>query len=340
MREKGGEVDLSFTEAQEELERGVIHPAYLLHGSEAFQGQEFLRALKERVLGGEAALWGLETFEGEEISGPELTESARTLPLLGDKKVLRVKRAERLKEGALKSVEHYLSEPPAGAHLVFEAESLLKEKESPLLRLLRRRGRVVKLEPLKKREAISWLRGKAREKGFSLGGDAAVAIIELSEPSLHRLASELEKLSLFAKKGRPLRPEDVEEVVGVSRRETVFQLAEALGQRNLRASLRSLRRLIYSGERPENIVGMLRRELRLLLRLKARKATRPGAGETFSLKPRELRRLSEEARGWKEEVLEKLLLHLREVDLELKSSSGRGAGRVLEAFCLKASGIL
>ncbi len=315
MREKGGEVDLSFTEAQRELERGVIHPAYLLYGSEAFQGQEFLMALRERVLGGEAALFGLETFEGEELRGPELTESARTLPLLGENKILRIKRAERLKEGVLKSVEHYLSEPPPGSHLVFEAESL--PKASPILKLLRSRGRVVKLETLKKKDAISWLRRKAREKGFSLRGDAAETIFELSEPSLHRLASELEKLSLLAEKGRAIGPEDVEEVVGVSRRETVFQLAEALGKRDLQASLRSLRRLLSSGERPESIVGMLRWKLRW-----------------------ELRHLYRDVWGWKEEALEKLLLHLREVDLEIKSSSGRGARGALEAFCLKASGVL
>jgi len=62
--------------------------------------------------------------------------------------------------------------------------------------------------------------------------------------------------------------ETVESLVGEAKVREIFELTRAVSRRNVEGALRCLRKLLEMGEAPLGILGMLARQVRLLLRAK------------------------------------------------------------------------
>jgi len=82
---------------------------------------------------------------------------------------------------------------------------------------------------------------------------------------LRRSLAELEKLIFFTGEREIIEQNDVLELVGKTKEDSVFDLTSALGQKNIAAALSALKALLEQGMHPLMILTMLARELRLLI---------------------------------------------------------------------------
>ncbi len=105
-------------------------------------------------------------------------------------------------------------------------------------------GVVSKLEPPSPAEAMQWAigRGKKRHNAV-LTPQAAGALIEAVGPDLGRIDTELAKLALAAP-GTPITPEQVRDLVGVTREEELWSIQRVVASGDTPGSLRRLRDLL------------------------------------------------------------------------------------------------
>ncbi len=82
---------------------------------------------------------------------------------------------------------------------------------------------------------------------------------------LRRSLAELEKLIFFIGEREIIDQNDVIELVGKTKEDSVFDLTSALGQKNIAAALSALKALLEQGMHPLMILTMLAREVRLLI---------------------------------------------------------------------------
>jgi DNA polymerase-3 subunit delta len=90
-------------------------------------------------------------------------------------------------------------------------------------------------------------------------------ILQRSGSDLRSLAHELEKLCLFAGEDSVLRARDVETIFTDYGEAWVFDLTDAVGDRNARLAISQLARLLSSGQHPLKLLATLASEVRRLL---------------------------------------------------------------------------
>ena len=106
-----------------------------------------------------------------------------------------------------------------------------------------------------------WIRKETNELGSEMSIDAADQLIELAGSDLALLHQELTKLAL-AKPGSKITLEDVNKSVAYVKQDTVFDLLEAFGKRQLPKVLRILEALNNRGEAIPKIWFMLVKQIR------------------------------------------------------------------------------
>jgi len=118
--------------------------------------------------------------------------------------------------------------------------------------------------------------------GKTADPQARELIIQRSAAELWSLSQELEKLVLYVGECCAVRVQDVEMVFTDQGEGWVFDLTRAIGERNPRAALSQLARLMARGEHPLKLLGAMASEVRRLLAARQlldgelRKRWRPG----------------------------------------------------------------
>ncbi len=157
---------------------------------------------------------------------------------------------------------------PGGNCLIFTAEDV--DKRGKLYKIIAElgivlyfgavRGEAAQKESLK-REAQKLL----DDYGKKLSPTAWIALGKKTGFELRRSLTELEKLIFFVGERGTVEEKDVEEVVGKTSEDSIFDLTTALSEKNQLAALAALRSLLDQGTHHLMILTMIVREIRLLL---------------------------------------------------------------------------
>ena len=242
-----------------ELERSLREdpqPLYLLVGTERYLRDVAARSLTE------AALRGTLLREFNEASFNLLRDSvqsavaaAEQLPMMSDRRVVRVRDFARLREADEDSLIRYLNNPSPATVMIFIADDLDKRKRST--KVLLDNCVVVDFPPLKDAEAKTW--AKSRLKELKVTADDAVLseIISLVGTDVQTLFNEIDKLaSAVADTGR-ITSVVVDELIGRSRELSNFELGDHLLANNRKRALETLHRLLDDGAEPVMLIGLI-----------------------------------------------------------------------------------
>ncbi len=262
--------------------------------------------------------------EAQEVALPEFLAESRVASLWGPGQLLVLRRLE-LNAAALKAVNDYLDHPAPRAWIVLLAEGVKTRDlgKNPVWGRLQREESALGFFRLKEAELFQWLTQESRSLGKTLTLAAAQRLVEIVGDNLAELSQELEKLALYAGGEKSLTPALVNQLTTHSRTYNIFALVDALGEAGSHKRLIALGQLLDLGEPPARILGMLARQLRLLIRIKEGAAAGPGdQARSLNLPQGVLRRLSQQAAHFSEAALRSHLFLLHHVDLQLKTSAG------------------
>jgi DNA polymerase-3 subunit delta len=232
-------------------------------GEEILLRQEFLSRLLKALLPPGMEALNLEILSGYEAAGADVAARCRTVPAFSPRRVVMLKDADRLRMEAWKGILAYLEVPSPTTCLICIADRQQIERTGKTLRFAAPRS-----EEERQRWCQRWIRERAQQQGKSLNPEAELLLLNLQGSDLLRLGQEVDKLCIFVGERRDINLEAVEALVGEGRVREIFELTRAVSRRDLQAALSCLRRLLERGEDPLGILGMLARQVRLLLRAK------------------------------------------------------------------------
>lgn len=118
------------------------------------------------------------------------------------------------------------------------------------------------------KELPGWLQRRARHRKFAIEGSAVALLCNFVGPNLRQLDNELEKLSLYAG-DRPITQQDVRAMVADASEELIWNLTDALAQRQPAKSMQALRDLRRNDQNPIYIASMIARQYRMLIEIKS-----------------------------------------------------------------------
>ena len=105
--------------------------------------------------------------------------------------------------------------------------------------------------------------GIAREKNLKIGATELDALVELLGADVARIATEIEKLSLYAGTERRITEDDIFRMAPSAKASTIFALVNAIGRNDRTASLESLDVLVREGEYLPLALSFLATQFRL-----------------------------------------------------------------------------
>jgi DNA polymerase-3 subunit delta len=231
---------------------GTDAPIVVLHGKEAFLRLDRTRALRDAL----AAVHGeIETlrFDGERDRPADVLDECRSVGLLQQHKLVVVDEADQFVKGESRPiVERYAESPVPGATLVLRCETWNKGKLDTLITGCG--GALVACEPLAPAAAVAWAVARASgAHAAALPREAAQLLVERAGCDLGRIDSELAKLALGAAGGR-ITPEQVAELVGLTREEQVWSIQEPMLAGDPERLLITLRTILDNARTDQTVV--------------------------------------------------------------------------------------
>jgi DNA polymerase-3 subunit delta len=246
-----------------------IGPAYLIAGTDQAKLDAALARLRGRAEA-EGQSGALESFSPPPGSsaGPDaetLVAAIPALSLTAGHRYLLADGVERWSAKQSAPVAEALAELPEDVTVV-----LIAREQPPRLRAPKRLveaveaagGEVITYTAPKARELPRWLAEEARRRGFELEPDAARLLGERVGDSTARLATELDRLALWAEPGGTIEREALEAMVADTSEEAAWALSDAIVDRDPRSALAAAERLSGQGESVTPLIYQAAKRLR------------------------------------------------------------------------------
>ncbi len=205
-------------------------PVYLVTGSDRPKVVRALRRLRSRF-GDES----IEHLAADTAGGADAVAACNALGLFaggeGGRLVI-VEGVERWKKADVDAVTDYLSDPVPGAVLALVTSE--QPRSDALAKAVSAVGRVLAYDAPKPRDLPTWVRTQFEGLGGVVEPDAARALVEIVGDDLAALATEADKITIWAG-GRTVSRADVQALAAPAREATAWAITDAWGDRDAAA---------------------------------------------------------------------------------------------------------
>jgi DNA polymerase III subunit delta len=274
-------------------------------------------------------------LNAREASGVDAVAACNALGLfVGEGRLVIVEEVERWKAADVKDVAGYLASPAPATVLALVAEEI--KTTDPLAKAVAKAGEVLAYD-VPKRRLPEWVGEQFARVGAKADPDACRALVDMVGDNLDELASEVDKLAVWAG-GDQIAPRDVERLAAGRAETSIFSLTDAWGRRDVGAVLRSAEEIMERSHRPRsgelmrmiaslvNHVGRVRRCQKL-----AERGVRPkDAAGLLKMHPFAAEKAFAQAANFSPEELADAIVRLAELDAAAKGGSRLPADLELE----------
>jgi DNA polymerase III subunit delta len=325
----------------------ALRPGYVLAGDEIFLYERCRRALIDSLVDPTLREFSLSDLDLAETGIFEVLDRARTPSLMAPFQVIFVKNLKNLytrgaKKEEFAALHEYWRSPNPQAVLIFVADHLRlpadlrrmdlqdKERFERIRETLGDDCGIVELPRVDEADAVRWLVGNAESREMKFDPDAARELVDALGADMMLIASELEKLVLYAAAHRRITLGDVETMVLAAKQRSLYELTDAISARDKARALILLHGLLNASDGGEDsAIGHLYmlartfRQMAVILEKNVRdsRAIWQALWQGFRMPPFAAEDLIRQARRFssRRELLEKLRL-IAQADLELRSS--------------------
>ncbi|HEX2769250.1 MAG TPA: DNA polymerase III subunit delta [Geobacteraceae bacterium] len=311
-------------EFEKSLQKGDIGPLYYFHGDEPYLIEKGVKSLLARTVSPDSRDFNLDIFYGKECKGDEIAAASQTLPMFADRRVVLVKRSSDLSAAALEILTEYITDPSPSTCLIFEGEKIDQRKR--FFVEMKKQGNLVEFKRLYENQLGPFIREEVAGYGKKMEAAASEMLVYLAGNNLQEIAAEVEKVATYVGTRDTIKIADVKELVSDTKVDTVFELADALGGKELGKALRNLNTLLRDGEAPLMVLAMLTRHFRQLWRVKelcAKRVPPQEIGKAAGINPYFIKGIVEQAKNYRLSEFKGIFERFFETDLALKTSGGK-----------------
>lgn len=213
------------------LKKGIYHPIYLLQGEEPYYINEISNWIEKNVLTEAERGFNQTIFYGKDSDAITIAESAMRFPMMADKQVIIVKEAQTLNK--IETLISYAEKPLASTILVLNYKYKKLRANTKLAKAIKKNGLVFTSDKVRDYQLPKWVEGYLREREFSITPQAVQILTAYLGTNLSKVANELDKLIIAIKDTNKITPEHIEKNIGISKDFNIFELQNALGEKNI-----------------------------------------------------------------------------------------------------------
>ncbi len=273
---------------------------YLFHGDDEFTSREHVKKLRESG----KFEYNQDTYSGTDTDLTTITTTTDTMPFLTEQRLVLVEGLPKRKRGeSTESVAKPAAEPEVTAKggkgkkgkkskataltragfekalaehvpampdttvLVLVVDEVI-DAANPLVKAAEKHGKVVQCTLPKGAALDNWIIKRAKSNGVKISSEASSLLANFIGNQLRLLSNEIDKLSTYVGEGKTINADDVRKLSAQVQEARIFDLTDALAQRNRKQALNILHDLLSDGEPPIKLISTITSQVRTLLLVK------------------------------------------------------------------------
>jgi DNA polymerase-3 subunit delta len=258
------------------LNSGELAVVYLLFGDDTQAVEAAAAAVEARVVAAGVSEFNSDHFHARGADVGQIVATARTLPMLAERRLVAVRRVEEFKAPARERLLEYLASPSPATILLLSAGPLslrgnAGRKDEALLKAADKAGVVVEFPRPKPAQLPHLVEDMVRARGKGITSEAVSLLLDLTSSETLGLSQEVEKVCLYVGDKERISKDDVLAAAADIKEASVFEFTDAIGSRDVKTALRALRRMREQGQELLMILGMLLRHFRILWQVQERR---------------------------------------------------------------------
>ena len=242
-----------------------LAPVYLFAGDDIGKIDAMLARLRARAES-EGGPGALESFGSDGAPDSDaLLGAIPAMSLTATRRYLLADGVERWSATQAKPVAAALESLPPDLTIVLVAREGSPKPKAPKAivdAVGKAGGEVRRCDAPKARDLPSRIRQDAQKRGFALSPDAAALLVERMGTSTLRLQTELDRLALWAGDGGEVTVEDLESMIADTSEEVMWNLSDAVVDRDRASAAAAAARLAGQGESVTPLVYQMAKRLR------------------------------------------------------------------------------
>ena len=314
---------LSFEDVERSIRQKKFSPLYLFYGEEDFLIQEMLDLIIDKAVDSATKSFNLDILYGADVDAIDIVSLASAFPMMAEYRVVVVKEFDRLtnKDNLIPFIENAL--PSTLLVLILEKPDFRVK----IYQSIKKYATVLEFKRMYETKIPGWIENQIAKLGKNASPDACQLIQSHVGNSIREIRNEIDKLFIFIGDKKSIDVDDVNLVVGISKRYNIFELQKAIGRKDIASAQGTLQRMLEAGESPVSIIVMLTKyfqKLYIIWDHLENKITKDELIQTLRLSPKQIPHLDNEiaiARNFPPEVLNRCFAALIDTDEKLKSSS-------------------
>lgn len=248
----------------DDIKTGSFKPVYLLYGEERYLKKQYTDRLR-KALCSEGDNMNTHFYEGKNVPVGEIIDLAETLPFLAPRRVIFVSSSGLFKSGGEKMAE-YLSAPSESACFIFTEEEV--DKRSRLYKAVQKTGYAAEFTMQDESILKRWIAGILKKEGKKITEGTVQLFLTRTGTDMENIQMELEKLICYCMDRDVIRLEDVEAVCTSRISNHIFDMVNAIADKQQGKALELYYDLIALKEPPMRILFLIARQCNILLQTK------------------------------------------------------------------------
>lgn len=262
---------------KEDLKNNRIRTLYLFYGPEDYLKKHYTDSIEKSLLTEDLKTLNKVVLEGKaEIN--RILDNCETLPIFSDRKVVIVKNSglfkpvkktgDTAKKGKPGSDElsAVLQDLPDHVCLVFYEQEI--DKRIKAIDAIKKNGLVVEFAYQKPDELVKWVIKRFKASSIDIDMSTASRLVENCEQGMTEILNEMEKLSSYLGNKQKVTVQDIEKICTKSIKSRVFDLTDAIAEKNSSKALKLLNDMVVLKEPIPKILFMIARQFRQILQVK------------------------------------------------------------------------
>jgi DNA polymerase-3 subunit delta len=318
-------MDASVKKILSEVKAGKFAPVYFLQGEESFYIDLISDYIEKNALTEAEKGFNQVIVYGKDAAMATILTHAKRFPMMAQRQVVIVKEAQDIqdlnKETGAKLLLDYVTRPVPSTILVFCHKHKSLDKRRELGKKIDQLTVALTSKKPYDNQLPEFVADYVKEKKISMDDRAMTTLCEFVGNDLHRLANEIDKLSLSLPAGGTISSEQVMNQVGVSKEYNIFELQKAILQRDTLLANRIVN--FYESNTRKNpmipvVAYLFSFFSKLLAATQAHDKTDKGLVSALKISPYSAKDYSLALRLFPQEKIMENISNIKEADLKLK----------------------
>ncbi|MBQ4068245.1 MAG: DNA polymerase III subunit delta [Lachnospiraceae bacterium] len=237
---------------------------YLICGEEEYLKRNIKKNLSEAIVSADDNM-NRSYYEGKNINFKEVIDLCETMPFFSDRRLVLFENTGCF-EKACDELLEYLPELTTSTYLVFVEEKV--DKRSKLFKLVKSNGYVCECNHLNNDSLMKWILTRIGKENKKITRDTMNYIINSLGNDLEKISCEIEKLLCYTLNKDVIEIADVDAVCIPEITGKIFEMIDAMGNKNKEKALELYYDLLSQKEPPMRILFMLSRQFNIMLQVK------------------------------------------------------------------------